>query len=133
MVSDDTRNEIEEYLGQVPSFIEALSDSADEHSWGIVRDLTLGETDLPSREKALIGLGAAAAIQCPYCVHFHREEAKLEDVTDDELAEAVNIAGAVRYFSTILHGAEFDQKEFIDETTEIVEHVKEQQAAAGDD
>lgn len=133
MVSDDTRKEIEQYLGQVPSWIDALSPSASDHSWGIVRDLELGETDLSSREKALVGIGAAAAIQCPYCVHFHREEAKLEEVTDDEMAEAVNIAGSVKYFSTVLHGAEFDQRDFVDETTEIVKHVKEQQAAMGDD
>lgn len=134
MISDDTREEIEEYLGTVPSWIEALPAPAAEHCWGVVRDLEFGETALSSREKALTALGAAAAMQCPYCVHFHREEAKLEEVTDDELAEAIAVAGDVRFFSTILHGSEVDLDEFVEETAGIVEHVEAQRAAmAGDD
>lgn len=133
MVSETTRSEIEESLGQVPSWIAALPEPAADHGWKTVRDLQLEETDLTQREKALVGLGAAAAIQCPYCIHFHREEAKLEEVTDGELSEAVAVAGVVRYFSTVLHGAEIDRADFESETAEIVDYVKEQQAAAPSD
>ncbi|WP_137290968.1 carboxymuconolactone decarboxylase family protein [Natronorubrum halophilum] len=133
MVSTETQQEIEEYLGRVPSWISALPEPAVDHSWGVVRDLQLGETMLSQREKALIALGAAAAIQCPYCIHFHTEEAKLEEVTDEELDEAVAVAGNVRYFSSVLHGAEIDHDEFVSETDDIVAHVKEQQAAAPSD
>ena len=109
-------------------------DPAVDHSWGLMRDLELDETELPNREKALVGLGAAAAIQCPYCIHFHTEEAKLHDVTETELTEATNVAGVVRYFSTILHGSQEDLDDFEAETSEIVEHIRtQQQAAAGDD
>lgn len=130
MVSDQTRGEIEEYLGQVPSWLDALADPAADHSWGVVRDLELGETTLPGREKALVALGAAAAMNCPYCIHFHSEEAKLAEVPAEGLTEAVNVAADVRYFSTILHGAEVDMDAFKDETAGIVEHIKEQEAAA---
>ena len=133
MVSDETRDELEQTLGQVPSFIGSIADQAADHSWGIMRDFELGETDLEEREKALVGLGAAAAIQCPYCVHFHSEEAKLYGVTEEELKEAVTLSGTVRYFSTILHGSEEPMEDFVAETAEIVEHVRSQQAAAGDD
>lgn len=134
MVSNETADEITEYLGVVPSWIEALPEPAADHSWRIVRDLQLEETELTRREKALVGVGAAAAIQCPYCIHFHREEAKLEEVTDEELEEAFAISGDVRYFSTVLHGVEMDSEEFESETESIVEHINEQQAqAAGDD
>ncbi|WP_440005314.1 carboxymuconolactone decarboxylase family protein [Halomicrococcus sp. SG-WS-1] len=133
MVSTETRNEAEEYLGQVPSWIENLAEPAGDHSWKLMRDLELEETDLSAREKALVGVGVAAAIKCPYCVYFHKEDARMEDVTEDELAEAVNLASATQYFSTILHGTEVDVDEFVDETNEIVEHVKEQRAAAGAD
>ena len=132
MVADETRTEIEQFLGRVPSWIATLSPSASDHSWGIVRDLMLGETVLPNREKALVGLGAAAAIQCPYCVRFHRAEATLEGVTEEEMTEAVNVASAVKYFSTTLHGAEVDQREFADETAAIVEHVEEGAESADD-
>ena len=133
MVSQETRDELEATLGQVPSFIEALADPTVDHSWGIMRDLELDETELEEREKALVSLGAATAIQCPYCIHFHSEETKLHGVTDEERKEAANVSATVRYFSTILHGAEEDMDDFVEETAEIVEHVRSQQAAAGDD
>ena len=129
MISEQTQNEIEAYLGQVPSWIGALSDPAVDHSWELVRDLQFDETELPNREKALVALGAAAAMGCPYCIHFHREEAKLEGVTTAGVAEAVNVAADIRYFSTILQGAEVDLDDFVEETTEIVEYINEQQAA----
>lgn len=133
MVSDDTRNELEEYLGQVPSFIEELADPAADHSWGIMRDLELSETELSNREKALVGLGAAAAIQCPYCVHFHREGARMEDVSEEGLKEEINVASTVRYFSSVLHGTEVSMEEFTSETASIIAHVEEQHAAPSDD
>ena len=133
MISNETRNELEESLGQVPSFIEVLADPAVDHSWGIMRDLEMGETELSSREKALIGLGAASSIQCPYCVHFHTEEAKLSGLTEDELKEATNVAATVRYFSTALHGSAVDMDEFKDETSAVMDYVEKQQAAAADD
>lgn len=128
MVSTEARREIETYLGQVPSWMEAISEPAADHSWNLVRDLEFEETELPAREKALVGLGAAAAMGCPYCVHFHTEEAKLEGVTEPALREAVNLAAAVGYFSTILHGSGIDLEDFVAETDEIVEHIREQQA-----
>lgn len=129
MMSDQTRTEMEEYLGQVPSWLEALSEPAVDHSWGIVRDLEFGETELPSREKALVSFAAATAMGCPYCIHFHKEEAKLEGISETGIAEAANLAANVQYFSTVLHGAEVDLDEFRTETSEIVEHIEKQEAA----
>lgn len=133
MVSESTAEEIEQYLGQVPTWMTALAEPVADHSWGVVRDLEFGETDLPQREKELVGLGAAAAMGCPYCIHFHTQGAKMEGVTEDELAETVAIAANVQYFSTILHGAEVDYGEFVDETAEIAKHIETQQTAVGDD
>lgn len=133
MVSESTQDEIEQYLGQVPSWMTALAEPAADHSWGVVRDLEFGDTDLSQREKELVALGAATAMSCHYCIHFHTAGAKLEDVSEDELTEATNVAANVRYFSTILHGAEVDYETFVDETDEIVNHIETQRAAAGDD
>lgn len=126
MVSQSTQNEIEASLGQVPSWIAELSEPAADHSWALVRDIQFGETNLSSREKALVGLSAASAIQCPYCSHFQGNKAELEGVRDDELAETINLAASIRYFSTIFHGAGVDHDEFVNETAEIVEYVREQ-------
>ncbi|WP_276255462.1 carboxymuconolactone decarboxylase family protein [Halomontanus rarus] len=129
MVSTETRTEIERSLGQVPSWMEDLAEPASDHSWGIFRDLTFGETELSPREKALVGVGVAAATKCPYCVHFHKEEARLADVTEAELEETVTLAGSTQYFSTILHGNQVDLDDFVSETSEIVEYLEEQEAA----
>ncbi|QIO24179.1 carboxymuconolactone decarboxylase family protein [Haloarcula sp. JP-L23] len=125
MVSQATRQEMEETLGQVPSWMELIAEPASEHSWGLFRDLEAGETELSAREKTLIGVGVASAIKCPYCTYFHKEDARLEDVTEGELEEAVNLASTTQYFSTVLHGNDVDIDDFVTETDEIVEHIKE--------
>lgn len=133
MATHQTVQEIEETLGQVPGWMEQLAEPASDHSWGIFRDLSLGETELTPREKALVGVSAAAVMKCPYCAYFHKEEARFADVTEDELEEAVNLAGVTAYFSTVLHGNEYEQDEFVDETDEIFAHIREQEMAQADD
>ncbi len=133
MAQSQTHQEIEATLGQVPSWMGSIADPATDHSWGIFRDLILGETELSAREKAIAGLAVASAIKCPYCVHFHTEEAKLAGVTDSELEETATLAGTTTYFSTVLHGNDTDLDQFVEETGEIVDHLKDQEAAAADD
>lgn len=132
MISTSTRQEIEESLGQVPTWVEVLAEPASEHSWGLFRDLEAGETELSAREKTLVGVGVASAINCPYCTYFHKEDARMEGVTEDEIREAVNLASVTEYFSTVLHGNEVDLDEFVTETDEIVDHLEQQEAAADD-
>jgi AhpD family alkylhydroperoxidase len=133
MATQQTVQEMEESLGQVPGFMEIIAEPASDHSWGIFRDLTMGETELSPREKALVGLAAATATNCPYCTYFHKEEARFAGVSEAELEETVNVAGVTEYFSTLLHGNEYEQDEFVTETDEIFEHIREQQAAQADD
>jgi len=133
MKSEQTVQEVEKTLGQVPGFMEILAEPASDHSWGIFRDLLLGETELSPREKALVGVSAAAATQCPYCTYFHKEEARFADVSEAGIEEAINLAGNTRYFSTLLHGNEYEHDDFVAETDEIFEYVREQTEAAADD
>lgn len=133
MVSDTAREEMEQALGTVPSFMDALAEPAADHSWGILRDLEFSETELSQREKELVGLGSAVAMQCRYCVHFHTEAAKLEGVSETELTEAVNLAANTRYFSSILHGSQADYDDFVEETAGIVDHIRSQEAVSGSD
>ena len=133
MASQQTVQEMEEALGRVPEWMEPIAEPASDHSWGIFRDLLLGDTELSPREKALVGLSAAAAMQCPYCTYFHKEEARFADVTESELEETVNVAGVTRYFSTLLHGNEIEEEDFAAETDEIFAYLEEQAPAAADD
>ena len=51
-------------------------------------------------------------------------------VTEDEIEEAVTLAGSTQCFSTVLHGSGVELDDFVDETSEIVEHTEEQEASA---
>lgn len=133
MTTHQTVQEIEETLGHVPGWMDVLAAPAGDHSWGIFRDLLLGETELSPREKALVGVGAAAAMKCPYCAYFHREEARFAGASEAEIGEAVNLAGVTSYFSTVLHGNEYDEADFAAETDDVFEYLREQGDAPADD
>src|SRR5687768_18623390 len=49
------------------------------------------EGALTAREKSLIALAVAHAVQCPYCIHAYSEDALRKASTPDELAEAANV------------------------------------------
>jgi len=125
---------MEEYLGQVPDWMDIGAEPASDHTWG-----SFGTSFSSAKQNSLAGRkrssvwGAAAVLKCPYCTYFHKEEARLADVSDDELREAVNVAGSTSYFSTMLHGNEVDHDEFVTETDEIVEYIKGQEPAPADD
>jgi len=133
MPTQQTIQEMEETLGEVPGWMGTVAEPASDHSWGIFRDLNLGETELTPREKALVGVSAAASMNCPYCTYFHREEARFAGVSESELAEAITVAGVTEYFSTVLHGNEYDQDDFVAETDRVFEYLRDQEAAPADD
>ncbi|MDF1798553.1 MAG: arsenosugar biosynthesis-associated peroxidase-like protein [Planctomycetota bacterium] len=59
---------------------------------------------LSSREKALMGLAVAHAVQCPYCIDAYTR-ASLEKGCDPEmLTEAVHVATAIRGGASLVHG-----------------------------
>ncbi|MFD1568267.1 carboxymuconolactone decarboxylase family protein [Halolamina litorea] len=133
MATQQTIDEIEETLGHVPGWMEQIAEPASDHSWGIFRDLLLGDTELTPREKALVGVSAATAMNCGYCTYFHKEEARFAGVSDAELSEAVNVASMTEYFSTLLHGNEYDHDTFVAETDAAFSHLREQGMAHADD
>jgi len=62
------------------------------------------EGALTEREKALIALAVAHAVQCPYCIDAYAE-ACLEKGSDaEEMTEAVHVAAAIRGGASLVHG-----------------------------
>jgi hypothetical protein len=61
----DVLNEIQQTMGSVPAWLDAIPDPQLEHQWGLIRWL-LSDTQLSGRDKALVAFGAAAAVHCPY-------------------------------------------------------------------
>jgi alkylhydroperoxidase/carboxymuconolactone decarboxylase family protein len=64
------------------------------------------EGALTEREKALIALAVAHAVQCPYCIDAYTQ-ACLEKGSDlNEMTEAVHVAVAIRGGASLVHGVQ---------------------------
>jgi len=59
---------------------------------------------IPKKYKELMAIAVALTTQCPYCIEVHRQEALKAGVTEQELAEAVHVAAALRAGAAITHG-----------------------------
>lgn len=59
---------------------------------------------LTEREKALIALAVAHAIQCPYCIDAYTQESLQKGADLDQMTEAVHVAGAIRGGASLVHG-----------------------------
>lgn len=51
---------------------------------------------IPSKMKELIAIAAAHVTQCPWCIEAHVKRAKDKGCTEQEIAEAVWVAAAMR-------------------------------------
>ena len=65
---------------------------------------TLQPGALTKREKVLIGLGVAHAIQCPYCIDAYTKSSLEEGMDLEHITEAVHVASAVRGGASLIHG-----------------------------
>jgi len=62
------------------------------------------EGALTAREKSLIALAVAHAVQCPYCIDAYSRDALEKGSNLDEMTEAVHIAAAIRGGASLVHG-----------------------------
>jgi len=62
------------------------------------------EGALSAREKALIALGVAHAVQCPYCIDAYSKDALEKGADLDQMTEAVHVAAAIRGGASLVHG-----------------------------
>jgi AhpD family alkylhydroperoxidase len=60
---------------------------------------------IPVKYKELMALAVAFTTQCPYCIDIHAKKARAAEATEQEIAEAVVIAAALRAGAAITHGA----------------------------
>lgn len=123
MTRQEIESEIVETLGQVPGFFATMPDSTLEHEWAEFKEFQLGDTELTTREKDLIGYAVAAAIHCPYCVYFHRAATAAAGTTEAQLEEAARVAADTVKYSTYLHALGADLEEFKRAVDQIGEHV----------
>lgn len=70
------------------------------------------EGSLSGREKALIALAVAHAVQCPYCIDAYSKGCLEHGADLDQMTEAVHVACAIRGGASLVHGVQ------------MLEHVK---------
>jgi alkylhydroperoxidase/carboxymuconolactone decarboxylase family protein len=59
---------------------------------------------LTVREKALIALAVAHAVQCPYCIDAYTRASLEAGSNLEEMTEAVHVATAIKGGATLVHG-----------------------------
>ncbi len=59
---------------------------------------------LSEREKALIALAVAHAVQCPYCIDAYTSACLEKGSNLEEMTEAVHVACAIRGGASLVHG-----------------------------
>ena len=59
---------------------------------------------LTVREKALIALAVAHAVQCPYCIDAYSSECLKQGADLEEMTEAVHVSTAIRGGASLVHG-----------------------------
>ena len=64
------------------------------------------EGALTEREKALIALGVAHAVQCPYCIDAYTQDTLSKGCDLDQITEAVHVAAAIRGGASLVHGVQ---------------------------
>ena len=64
------------------------------------------EGELTEREKALIALGVAHAVQCPYCIEAYTRSCLEKGSNLGEMTEAVHVANAIRGGASLVHGVQ---------------------------
>lgn len=65
---------------------------------------------LTAREKSLIALAVAHAVQCPYCIDAYTADTIAKEYTKAQQMEAVHVAAAIRSGATLVHGVQMMNK-----------------------
>lgn len=61
------------------------------------------EGALTEREKSLIALAVAHAVQCPYCIDAYTSTCLEKGADEEQMMEAVHVAAAIRSGSSLVY------------------------------
>ncbi len=92
-------------FGRVRDFQQELGDKF--FAW---YDAVFAEGALTQREKSLIALAVAHAIQCPYCIDAYTRSSLEKGADEEQMMEAVHVASAIRGGASLVHGVQMMNK-----------------------
>lgn len=125
MSHDSTFKEIKEKLGIVPGFFKSIPKESLAAEWELFKFATLAsDSPLSPKVRELIGLSAAAARLCWYCVTFHTALAKFHGATEREIEDTLSLSRFGGSWSTFLNGLDYSQEQFRRELDEIIRYLR---------
>lgn len=83
--------------------LEANAPDAFKAFWAFDK-AAMAEGAIPSKYKELMALAVAFTTQCPYCIEIHSKRAQENGASDQEIAEVVAVAAALRAGAAVTHG-----------------------------
>jgi 4-carboxymuconolactone decarboxylase len=86
-------------FGEIGQDAPALADKF--FSW---YNAVFEEGALSEREKSLIALAVAHAVQCPYCIDAYSSDCLQKGADSEQMTEAVHVAAAIRGGASLVHG-----------------------------
>jgi AhpD family alkylhydroperoxidase len=114
-------HDIEMIFGFVPEFLKVYPKNGIVGVWKELKNLEMGaETIIPSKYKDLISLAVSAQIPSSHCTYMHTLAAKMDQVSKEEISEAIAMAGITRHWSTILNGSNQNENAFRAEADKVM-------------
>ncbi len=92
-------------LGNVSDFQKELGDKFFDYY-----NTVFADSALSAKEKSLIALAVAHAVQCPYCIDAYTEESLEKGFSEEQMMEAVHVATAIRGGASLVHGVQMMNK-----------------------
>jgi alkylhydroperoxidase/carboxymuconolactone decarboxylase family protein len=88
-------------FGNITEFQKPMGDKFFAYYGEVMREGALTE-----REKALIALGVAHALQCPYCIDAYSTTCLEKGCDEEQMMEAVHVAAAIRAGTTLAYSVQ---------------------------
>lgn len=92
-------------FGSVGTFQKPLADKFFSYYNDVFKD-----SELSAREKSLIALAVAHAVQCPYCIDAYSSDAFEKGWSEGQMMEAVHVATAIKGGAALVHGVQMMNK-----------------------
>ena len=92
-------------FGKITEFQKELGDKFFDYYGSVFK-----EGALTAREKSLIALAVAHAIQCPYCIDAYTVDTMEKGCDEEQMMEAVHVAAAIRGGASLVHGVQMMNK-----------------------
>jgi alkylhydroperoxidase/carboxymuconolactone decarboxylase family protein len=74
---------------------------------------SMDEGALTKREKALIALAVATALQCPYCIDAYTNDSLKQGADEEQMMEAIHVAASMKAGITLVY------------STQMMKHAKD--------